>query len=88
MKHFVKNCFYFSVVLLALFAGYEGAWAAKGSGAAGAVMASPPPEPPIINIPQLVYNFGEVFEGTEVVHEFTVKNTGKGVLNIERVKVS
>lgn len=42
---------------------------------------------PSIQAKELDYNFGEVLEGTEVEHEFTVKNSGTADLNIERVQV-
>jgi hypothetical protein len=42
---------------------------------------------PSIQVKELDYNFGEILEGTEVEHEFTVRNTGTAVLNIERVQV-
>ncbi len=32
------------------------------------------------------FDFGEVFEGTDVFHSFTVKNTGTGMLRIKTVK--
>jgi len=41
---------------------------------------------PSIQIKQPEYDFGEVMEGTELEHEFTVRNTGKALLNIERVR--
>ena len=40
-----------------------------------------------IQVKEPEYSFGEVQEGAEVEHEFTVNNTGKAVLNIERVRV-
>jgi hypothetical protein len=42
---------------------------------------------PSIQIKQPEYDFGVVLEGTEVEHEFTVRNTGKVLLNIDRVRV-
>jgi len=41
---------------------------------------------PSIQIKEPEYNFGEVMEGAEIEHEFTVRNTGKALLNIERVR--
>lgn len=41
---------------------------------------------PSIHIEKPEYDFGEVMEGAEVEHEFTVRNTGKVLLNIERVR--
>ena len=42
---------------------------------------------PSIQIKEPEYDFGQVPEGAEVEHEFTVSNTGKVLLNIERVRV-
>lgn len=32
------------------------------------------------------YDFGEVFEGTDVIHDFIIKNTGDADLEIKEVK--
>lgn len=46
-----------------------------------------PGDPPSIQVVEPDFNFGEIIEGTaEITHDFTVKNTGKGVLKIERVQ--
>jgi len=45
-----------------------------------------PQETPSIQMPEMLFNFGEVMEGSEIVHEFTVKNTGKGALQINQVR--
>jgi len=42
---------------------------------------------PSIQVKELVFDFGEILEGTEVEHEFIVRNTGMADLNIERVQV-
>ena len=42
---------------------------------------------PSIQIKDPEYDFGVVLEGAEIEHEFTVRNTGKVLLNIERVRV-
>ena len=42
---------------------------------------------PSIQVKELVYDFGEIMEGSEVEHEFIVRNTGTADLNIERVQV-
>ena len=42
---------------------------------------------PSIQVKELMYDFGEIMEGTEVEHEFIVRNTGTADLNIERVQV-
>lgn len=44
------------------------------------------PDTPSIQVPDPNHHFGEVLEGAEVVHEFTVRNTGKAVLNIREVR--
>jgi hypothetical protein len=42
---------------------------------------------PLIEVKELEYNFGKIMEGTEVEHEFIVKNAGTADLNIEDVRV-
>lgn len=41
---------------------------------------------PIAVIKDRTFTFDPVPEGTEVVHEFTVKNTGTAELRVEQVK--
>jgi hypothetical protein len=41
---------------------------------------------PSIQVPESTFDFGEVMEGGEIVHDFVVKNTGKAVLQIEQVR--
>ncbi len=43
---------------------------------------------PKISFPSHRHDFGNIYEGTEVTHEFTVKNDGDGPLVISRVKAS
>jgi hypothetical protein len=43
---------------------------------------------PVISSPEPVYNFGEMDNTLEVKHDFVVKNTGNGVLEIKDVKTS
>lgn len=43
---------------------------------------------PSIDISHFSYDFGEAMEGAEVEHDFQVRNTGIGFLNIDRVKTS
>jgi len=40
---------------------------------------------PALHIPESSFDFGEVAEGSEVSHDFTVRNTGKEVLQINQV---
>ena len=42
--------------------------------------------PPVIGCDKPEHNFGTVAQGEQAVHIFTVKNTGKGVLKIERAR--
>ena len=41
---------------------------------------------PIIMIPSMAFNFGEMYHQDSYVHAFTVKNTGNADLTIEDVK--
>ncbi len=43
---------------------------------------------PVLQIPETTFDFGEVYEGGEVEHEFVLKNTGKGELLIDQVRPS
>ncbi|MEN6438412.1 MAG: hypothetical protein ABFD97_07505 [Syntrophobacter sp.] len=63
----------------------QAAHGAKGSSKQAQSSSSPTGEP-FIEMPQLSYNFGEVLEGTEIEHDFPVKNKGMEVLHIDRVK--
>jgi hypothetical protein len=43
---------------------------------------------PFIQVREPSYNFGKIMGGTaEIEHEFIVRNTGTGVLKIDRVQV-
>ncbi|MFZ2446977.1 MAG: DUF1573 domain-containing protein [Syntrophobacteraceae bacterium] len=69
-------------VLFFLFVGAQCASAAKEPG-----RHDPGPSGlPFIHISDFTFDFGEVMEGTEVQHDFKVRNTGSAVLNIDRVK--
>ncbi len=39
-----------------------------------------------IQLPETSFDFGEAVEGSEVMHEFVVKNTGNAVLQIQQVR--
>jgi hypothetical protein len=45
-----------------------------------------PEEGAAISIPETTYNFGNIGEVADVSHDFTVKNTGKSTLLIDRVQ--
>ena len=42
---------------------------------------------PLIQVKEVEYNFGEILEGQETEHEFTIKNIGSADLNITNVRV-
>jgi hypothetical protein len=42
--------------------------------------------PPEAVFPQVNFQFAKVVDGAMVTHDFAVKNTGKGILEISRVK--
>jgi archaellum component FlaG (FlaF/FlaG flagellin family) len=76
-------------VAIALFTGGTAAVAsdqatAKDQGAEATEAASA--KPPNIVIPQASFEFEPVVDGTEVTHDFPIKNTGDGELSIRRVK--
>lgn len=66
-------------VLLALWTGMAAAVGATDTHTAAT-------EPPNAVFGELKYEFDKVVDGTQVTHDFTVKNTGKGILEISRVK--
>ena len=41
---------------------------------------------PVVQIPEPKYDFGEAVEGSEVIHDFKIMNTGKVELQIEQVR--
>jgi len=45
-------------------------------------------EKPVAFFPETTFNFSPVLEGTEVSHDFVVRNTGSAVLEISRVKTA
>jgi hypothetical protein len=59
--------------------------AKPGPAEPGTASAGPPPA---IEIPEVKYDFGELFEEAEVSHDFAVRNKGRGPLNIDRVPTS
>lgn len=48
----------------------------------------PVPQPPSAFLPITTFNFPEVVEGTQVVHDFIVLNKGAGPLTIKKVETS
>jgi hypothetical protein len=41
---------------------------------------------PQLVVPEWYFNFGEVKEGTEYLHEFSIRNMGTGVLEIKTIE--
>ena len=46
------------------------------------------PQAPQAFLPQNIWEFDTVVEGSEVVHEFAIQNKGTGDLDIARVRTS
>jgi hypothetical protein len=79
---------YLWVFVLCLWLGC--AHAADPSGNVSQQALSPSPSSgeaaaPAIHIPDATFDFGEVAEGSQVSHDFTVRNTGKETLQINQV---
>lgn len=64
-----------------------GLWACKGGRGPGDG-ALDPANSPVIACPQAEYDFGTVTQGEEIKHTFTIQNTGRGTLQIERAQGS
>lgn len=70
----------------------ESAEKSPGSKASAPSTAQPTAQPtasqdtPVIQMPETIFDFGELQEGDEVSHDFTVKNVGKATLQIEQVR--
>ena len=60
--------------------------------ATGKESTNPPPsaavttEKPVAEFPELKYEFDPVVDGTQVTHDFAIKNTGDGPLAVTQVK--
>lgn len=65
-------------------------YAAKSPGTSVSPMKSPSApssqDAPILDVPEVTHDFGEVMEGEEVIYDFKVKNTGKTNLQIDQVR--
>jgi hypothetical protein len=57
-----------------------------GFGSAAETPAETPAKAPQAFLPERVYGFQPVLEGTEVVHEFILENRGEAPLNILQIK--
>ena len=43
-------------------------------------------EKPVVILPELKFEFDPVVDGTQITHDFPVKNTGDGPMEITKVK--
>lgn len=74
------------IFLVLLFtAGLNSALSAESSQPAGSP-STPVAKTPSISVPESTYDFGEVTEDGKVSHDFIVKNTGEGPLEINQVR--
>lgn len=74
MNQFIKRIFFLMCLLITLTTAAD---VFKTAAAAGR---------PIIVVDEMDYDFSEVFEGTEVTHDFLVRNTGTAQLLIKDIK--
>ena len=58
----------------------------ESQGKEASPQASSAQEAPAMSVSESTHDFGEVTEGAEVTHDFLVKNTGSGSLQIEQVR--
>jgi len=68
-----------------LRAGLNPALSAESPQPAGSP-STPVAKTPSISVPESTYDFGEVTEDGKVSHDFIVKNTGEGPLEINQVR--
>lgn len=82
--------FVLSIALAASLALRHGACAAEpreaSSRQGGQPAQAAPRQSPAIQVLDKAFDFGEVLEGAEVTHVFTVKNTGEAMLQITQVR--
>ena len=81
----------FKLCVFAIIGCFGLIWVQNAEPAGDASQAKPatqavPQNAPVIQIPQATFDFGDVPEGVEVVHDFKIKNTGKAELQIEQVR--
>ena len=55
--------------------------AKQGTAVAAAVTTGTP----AVEVPEAYFDFGQVNEGTDYLHEFVIRNKGTGVLEIKKV---
>ena len=74
------------ITALGLLACFIPPQAGNHSGAVGETTAADPNAQPDIMIPDPLFTFEAVVDGTEVVHDFQVYNRGTGELAIQQVQ--
>lgn len=74
------------ITTLSILACFSPALAGNSSEAGGETAPADPGAPPDIMIPNPLFTFETVVDGTEVVHDFQVYNRGKGDLAIQKVQ--
>lgn len=52
----------------------------------GSQAISPALAVPSLQVVNPLHDFGEAMEGSEVVHEFRIRNSGKGLLQVDQVR--
>ena len=75
-----------SIALLALAIMLPASGVAQTPAQNGAKAPAPGGPRPVIQIPSMAFNFGDIYHQEQYVHAFTVKNTGNADLTIEDVK--
>ncbi len=73
------------LLFVAFFALALSGFAYAAGQAPGAGQSATPPAGPSLQMSETSFDFGEVYEGKEYVHEFKVKNVGTATLEIKKV---
>lgn len=73
-------------VFLALACGAFMAPAVNGASGDASAPGSGPENLPVLQVSEVLHDFGELPEGESVSHDFIVKNTGGGELVIQKVR--
>jgi hypothetical protein len=86
MNRSLATCFWVSVWCLWLGCAQAAATSGSVSQQVPSLSPSSGETPgPAIHIPQNIFDFGEVAEGSKISHEFTVRNMGRATLEIQKV---
>jgi hypothetical protein len=88
MKSYSANkVFWFLLALFFWALCAQGAFASEDVGGDASVVSTDRPRASI-HVNEMTYDFGQVLESAEVVHDYTVRNTGRMTLNISGVRTS